>query len=125
MAHSARSAAGRTSSTVTGRPSSSQTRKVSTSIVLMFTLLFRFQWESLTHASQEVLLPVGVRDTPWHAAGKRLHRRTHNTVLGNRRRCLARGKALADEPPAQGEGESVPGADVRQRTPPRDAHRAG
>src|SRR5260370_4176055 len=101
MAHSALSTVGRTSRTVIGRPSSNHALKVSTSMVIMLVLLFRFQLAAPTLASQEALVRVGVRCTHWSAAGQPLHRQTHNRDRDNRRQFPCLEEALGDEPPGR------------------------
>src|SRR5712692_10027892 len=101
MAHSARSAVGRTSSTVTGRLSSSQILKVSTSIVIMLLLLFRFQLAAPELASQEAPVRVGVPCTRWYAARQPPHRQTHNRDRDSRRQSPYLEEALGDGPPGR------------------------
>src|SRR5207302_8929123 len=101
MAHSARSAVGRTSSTETGRPSSSQVLRVSTSMVIMLVLLFRFQLGAPEPASLEAPVQVGVRCTHWYAAGQPPHRQTRNRDRDSRRQSPSREEALRDEPPGR------------------------
>src|SRR5712692_7880176 len=101
MAHSARSAVGRTSSTVTGRLSSSQVLKVSTSMVIMLVLLFHFRLGAPELASQEAPVRVGVPCTHWSAAGQSPHRQTHNRDRDNRRQSPYLEEAPGDGPPVQ------------------------
>src|SRR5262249_55493726 len=64
-AHSAHSAVGRTSSTVTGRPSSSHVLNASTVIVFMMILLFLSRLAAQELASQEVLVRVDAPGSRW------------------------------------------------------------
>src|SRR5712692_9946139 len=101
MAHSAHSAVGRTSRIVTGRLSSNHTLKVSTSMVVMRVLLFRFRLGAPALANLEALVRVGVRCTRWSAAGQPLHRQTHNRDHDSMPRFPCLEEALGDEPPVR------------------------
>src|SRR6266446_9768074 len=125
MAHSARSAVGRTSRIATGCPSSSQVLKVSTSMVIMDVLLFRFQLAAPALASREALVRGGARCNRWPATKQPPHRQRHNRDRDNRPRSPSREVALADEPPGRSPAWKGPRADATPGIPPRDAHPAG
>src|SRR6266571_5667888 len=125
MAHSARSAVGRTSSTETGRPSSNHALKVSTSMVIMLVLLFRFQLAAPELASQEAPVRVGVPCTRWYGAGQPPHRQTHNRDRDSRLQSPCLEEALGDEPPGRSPEWKGRRVDARPHIPPRDAHPAG
>src|SRR6266699_4604648 len=124
MAHSARSAVGRTSRIVTGRPSSSHLLKVSTSMVIMGVLLFRSQPAAPALASLEALVRGGVPDTHSFVGGQPPHRKTHNRDRDNRPRSPSREEALGDGPPGRSPAWKGRRADATPGIPPQDAHPA-
>src|SRR5438270_13397791 len=99
MAHSAHSAVGRTSRIVTGRPSSSHVRKVSTSIGSMRVSLSTLRQEVQAYASQQRPLRADGRGTHGRARVLRLHRQRRNRDRDNRRRSLCLEAPLLDAPP--------------------------
>src|SRR5437763_11362869 len=105
-------------------PASSHLLKVSTSMVLMFVLLFYFRLVVLELASQEVLVRVGERCTRWSAAKPRPHRQRRSRDRDNRRRFPCPGAPQTGAPPVPRPGWTAPGASVPPDILQQVVHRA-
>src|SRR5450755_354992 len=125
MAHSARSAVGRTSRIVTGRPSSSQARRVSTEMVFIRPAPFRLRPAAPTLASQAALLQVGTRGIHAHAKSLQPRLQIHSRDRDSRPRSPCLQEALRGGLPAPSPEWSEREGDVQQYIPVRDAHPGG